>query len=61
MEICKWKVPPTIQVGDDHYVKCHLYSKESMETEATLQKDIQEEAELQKAMKAEFGTKSDEE
>jgi len=26
MEICKTVAPPTIQLGDGHYVKCHLYA-----------------------------------
>lgn len=26
MEICKEKVPPTVHLGEDHYVKCHLFA-----------------------------------
>ncbi len=28
MEICKREAPPTVQLGNGHYVKCHLYSGE---------------------------------
>ena len=27
MEICKTQAPPTVQLGNGHYVKCHLYSE----------------------------------
>ncbi len=27
MDICKTDAPPTIQLGNGHYVKCHLYSE----------------------------------
>ena len=27
-EICKTVAPPTVQLGGDHYVKCHLYTDE---------------------------------
>ncbi len=28
MEICKHRVPPTVNLGGEHYVKCHLYAQE---------------------------------
>ena len=27
MEICTTQAPPTVQLGNDHYVKCHLFAK----------------------------------
>lgn len=36
MDICKTCKPPIIQLGDEHYVKCHLYSEESLEENAKL-------------------------
>lgn len=29
MEICKTQAPPTVQLGNGHYVRCHLYSGEN--------------------------------
>lgn len=27
MEICKTEVPPTVNISENHYVKCHLYAQ----------------------------------
>lgn len=34
MERCRTEVPPKYQVGDDHYVYCHLYDTEEAKKEA---------------------------
>ncbi len=50
MEICKREAPKKYQVGDDHFVYCHLYDKENPEVNGTAAKKTEEtKAEAQEA------------
>ena len=49
MEICKREAPKKYQVGDDHFVYCHLYDQENPEVNGAAKKIEDKKAEAQEA------------
>ena len=49
MEICKREAPKKYQVGDDHFVYCHLYDQENPEVNGAAKKTEDKKAEAQEA------------